>query len=176
MKAFFPYLAALVLVLTLTGPVHAAGPSFDPGRPTAINFTSPAPPLTKSAQSETASKREWKKAWIASWIAFAAVSALDAHSSQGRREANPLLRNSDGRFSNGKASILKGAIGGGFFAFQWWTAKKHPEANYYRAFTIANTGATAGLGAITIRNYGLPAPQITTPASTPLPDYLRPVE
>ena len=46
-----------------------------------------------------ASKRRWKKAWIASWVAFAAVNLLDAHSSASRRELNPLLRNSDGTFS-----------------------------------------------------------------------------
>ena len=43
-------------------------------------------------------QKRWKKAWIASWVAFAAVNLLDAHSSIGKRELNPLLSNSQGRF------------------------------------------------------------------------------
>ena len=63
-------------------------------------------------------QKRWKKAWIASWIAFAAVNLLDAHSSAGKRELNPLLSNSEGRFSARKAAMIKSAVGGGFFAVQ----------------------------------------------------------
>ena len=43
---------------------------------------------------EQNSRSRWRKAWIASWVAFAAANILDARSSQGKYEANPLLRNS----------------------------------------------------------------------------------
>ena len=99
-------------------------------------------------------KKRWKKAWIASWIAFAAVNLLDAHSSMGRRELNPLLRNADGTFSGRKAAMIKAAVGGGFFAFQWWTQRRNPEANHYKAFTIANSAAAASFGVVAMRNYG----------------------
>ncbi len=180
MKTLTHCLVAATIVLGLSSPfagkAFAANPGFDPVLPATASYTSPTPSIAHPVEREQPGRRKWKKAWIASWIAFAAVSALDAHSSQGRREANPLLRNSDGRFSNGKASLLKGALGGGFFAFQWWTAKKNPEVNHYRAFTLTNTAVTAGLGAVAIRNYGLPSVQTTPAAATPLPDYLRPVE
>ena len=42
-------------------------------------------------EREQRNKRKWKKTWIASWIAFAAVNMLDTHSSVGRPELNPLL-------------------------------------------------------------------------------------
>lgn len=180
MKTLTHCLAAATLVLGLSSPfagaAAAADPAFDRALPVTASYASPTPVIAKSMEREQSGRRKWKKAWIASWVAFAAVSALDAHSSQGRREANPLLRNSDGRFSNGKASLLKGALGGGFFAFQLWTAKKNPEVNHYRAFTLTNTAVTAGLGAVAIRNYGLPSIQTAPAAATPLPDYLRPVE
>ena len=180
MKTLIYYLAAAVLILGLGGPfagrTFAADPAFDPALPVTASYTSPQPSIARPVEREHPGRRKWKKAWIASWVAFAAVSALDAHSSQGRREANPLLRNSDGRFSNRKASLFKAALGGGFFAFQWWTAKKNPEVNHYRAFTLTNTAVTAGLGAVAVRNYGLPPVEAAPAAATPLPAYLRPVE
>ncbi len=116
-------------------------------------------------------KRKWKKAWIATWIAFAAVNVLDAHSSVGRPELNPLLRGSDGRFSPGKAALIKAAIGGGFFGLQWWMARSNPAANYYKSFTIATGAASGGLGAIAARNYRL-GPRAPNKAATP--KYLAP--
>ena len=101
------------------------------------------------------SKRRWKKAWIASWVVFAAVNLLDAHSSAGRRELNPLLRNSDGTFSARKAALIKSAVGGGFFAVQWWIARKNPHTNHYKPFAIATGAAAAGLGVVSVRNYGV---------------------
>ena len=71
-----------------------------------------------------------------------------------------------------KAQIL----GGGFFAWQAWTAKKNPDMNFYKTFTLTNTAVTGGLGAIAARNYSLPSIQATPAASMPLPDYLRRVE
>ena len=101
-------------------------------------------------------QKRWKKAWIASWVAFAAVNLLDAHSSAGKRELNPLLSNGQGRFSARKAAMIKSAVGGGFFAVQWWMARKNRDADYYRTFTIANSAMTAGLGTVAVHNYGVP--------------------
>jgi len=101
------------------------------------------------------SKRRWKKAWIGSWLAFAAVNVLDAHSSQGHGEANPFLRGSNGGFANGKATAVKGALGAGFFLFQRHLIKKNPDQNYYKTFTFANTAATGAMGAVAAHNYTL---------------------
>jgi|GEM_PF-2207197 len=101
------------------------------------------------------SKRRWKKAWIGSWLAFAAVNLVDAHSSQGHGEANPFLRGSDGGFANGRATAVKGALGAGFFLWQRHLIKKNPGHNYYKTFTFANTAATGAMGAVAAHNYTL---------------------
>lgn len=109
-----------------------------------------------------------KKQWVASWLAVAAANVLDVHSSQGRREANPLLRDSSGRFSVGKASLIKAAVTGGFFAVQWGVVRSRPESGVVRGFTIANTVAAGGLGAVAVRNYAL-----GPPGPRPVPAHLR---
>ena len=97
------------------------------------------------------------------------MNLLDAHSSAGRRELNPLLRGSDGTFSARKALLIKSAFGGGFFAAQWWLARKNPEANHSKAFSIATGAAATGLGVVAARNYGVRkvAQQDSTAAAHP---------
>jgi len=152
---------AIVLFLTAAAavtPARAADPVREAaGRKSAVVYS---PTETRyisrlPERSTNNSKRRWKKAWIASWVAFAAVNLLDAHSSSGRRELNPLLRNNDGTFSNRKAALMKSAIGGGFFAVQWWIARKNPHTNHYKAFSIATGAAAAGLGVVAASNYGV---------------------
>ncbi len=122
-------------------------------------------------EREQRNKRKWKKTWIASWIAFAAVNMLDTHSSVGRPELNPLLRGKDGKFSVGKAALIKAAIGGGFFGLQYWMTKTNPDKNYYKAFSIATGAAAGGLGAVAVRNYRLESP---SPNKAATPAYLAP--
>ena len=121
-----------------------------------LSYISPRP--TDNPQKQ----KRWKKAWIA----FAAVNLLDAHSSAGKRELNPLLSNSQGRFSARKAALIKSAVGGGFFAVQWWMARKNRDADYYRTFTIANSAMTAGLGTVAVHNYGVPKAEADLTSST----------
>ena len=125
-----------------------------------LRYISPRP--TDNPQKQ----KRWKKAWIASWIAFAAVNLLDAHSSVGKRELNPLLSNSQGRFSARKAALIKSAVGGGFFAVQWWMARKNRDGDYYRTFTIANSAMTAGLGTVAVHNYGVPKAEADLTSTT----------
>lgn len=109
--------------------------------------------------------RPWKKRWLVSSAALVAVNLLDVHSSRGLGEGNPLLRDASGRFATRRAVLLKGAITGGFLAFQYGLMRAHPEKNYYRVFTVANTLATGSLGAVVAHNYALPErPSRTVPA------------
>ena len=115
-------------------------------------------------------RRYWKGVWIATWAAFVAVNILDAHSSAGRREANPLLRNADGVFSSRKAILVKSAAGGGFLALQSWLAHKNPGENHYKTFAIATGAVTAGLGVAAAHNYGV---QPVSPQAAPfVPAYV----
>ena len=104
------------------------------------------------------SRRRWRNAWLGSIAAFAAANAFDLHSSHGKMELNPLLRSSDGRFSTGRAAAMKGGIGAGFIALQGWMIHKSPKKNLYKHFTFANGAAAGGLGALAVRNYGIPRP------------------
>jgi hypothetical protein len=111
----------------------------------------------------------WKKRWIASWVVLAAVNVLDVHSSMGRGEANPLFRNSEGRFAPGKAILIKSAIAGGFFSYQLWRVRSHPEKNSYVPFTIMNGIGAGALGTVAAHNYSLPRP-----AAPVVPAHLAP--
>jgi hypothetical protein len=127
---------------------------------TRITFTTSVLVLLMSSTlgAETPASRPWKKRWLVSSAALVAVNFLDVHSSRGLGEANPLLRDASGRFATRRAILLKGAITGGFLAFQYGLMRAHPEKNYYRVFTVANAVAAGSLGAVVAHNYRLPAP------------------
>jgi hypothetical protein len=63
--------------------------------------------LASPAQGQTIAPRSPDRAWQASLGVLAVASAADLASSVGRREANPLLRGRDGRFSPGRAVVVK---------------------------------------------------------------------
>jgi hypothetical protein len=112
------------------------------------------------AQVESA-PNEGKKRWLLSAVALIAASALDAHASQSRYEMNPLLRGSNGTFSNRRGFIIKSAAGGGMLLLQAILIKRNPDRNLYRPFALTNgiiAGVTAGAA---FRNYQ--APRATTP-------------
>jgi hypothetical protein len=131
-----------------------------------LAMAAPGAPPEPAARESPQERGKWKKRWIASWVALAASNVLDIHSSQGYREANPLMRDHRGQFAPGKAALIKGVITGGFLSCQLWTIRAHPEKDYYRPFTLANGVAAGALGGVAIRNYSLPdpAPVATVPA------------
>jgi hypothetical protein len=92
----------------------------------------------------------WQKRWAVSMIPLFASQSLDAASSYGLRELNPLLADPDGRFGVRAAAIKFGVIGG-MVGVEYLVVKKFPRAAKF--FTILNwtmAGATTGLA---IRNY-----------------------
>lgn len=117
---FLSATVAFVLSSLAPQPGRAAG---HPGAPSVI---APSP----EAGVPSAGRGKWRKRWIASGVALAALNLLDVHSSLGRGEANPLFRNSSGHFATGKAVAIKSAITGGFFASQLLLVRAHPEKNY----------------------------------------------
>ncbi len=83
-----------------------------------------------------------KKLWWVSVAALAGASVLDARSSWGRHELNPLLQGPNGRF--GARSVeIKSAIVGVGLAFQW-IALRHHSQKIEKPLSIANLAA-AGL-------------------------------
>jgi hypothetical protein len=91
--------------------------------------------------------------WKASVVALAAASAVDAHSSWGKREANPILANADGRFG-GRAIAIKAAITGAALGMQWMLVKRGgPRAT--RVAAIGNTVMAGYYAHVAIHNYGV---------------------
>ncbi len=120
---------------------------------------------------QEAPQAEGKKRWLWSAVALVAASALDAHSSHGRMETNPLLRGSNGTFNSRRAFLVKGAANGGVLLLQAILVKKMPDRNLYKSFALTNSimaGVTAGTA---LRNYQMPQASLA-PAPAAPPDYL----
>ncbi len=90
----------------------------------------------------TPTNKPSKRLWWVSVAALAGASVLDARSSWGRRELNPLLQGPNGRFS-ARSVEIKSAIVGVGLAFQW-VALRHHSQKLEKPLGIANLAA-AGL-------------------------------
>lgn len=95
-------------------------------------------------QSAPAEKPGHKNLWWASVAALATASVLDARSSWGRQELNPLLQGPNGRF-NARSVEIKSAIVGASVAFQWFALRHHSQ-KLEKPLGFANLAA-AGLTA-----------------------------
>lgn len=87
--------------------------------------------------------------WKASIVALATSTSIDAGSSWGRLEANPILRNSDGRFGV-QGVALKAAIFGGVVGAQHLLLRNHPKQEKYA--TLTNFVFSGVLSAAAISN------------------------
>jgi acyl dehydratase len=85
---------------------------------------------------------------------FAEANLLDVMSSYHRRELNPILAGSGGRF-DASSVARKGLLIGAILGTQMYLVHKHPRT--MRRAAIANYIATAALAAIVAHNYLLPA-------------------
>jgi hypothetical protein len=90
------------------------------------------------------------KLWWASVAAVVAGSAVDAHSSWGRQELNPLLRGAGGEFGM-KAVAIKAAITGGVVGVQYLLLKKNPGGARHAA--IANFAMAGVFGGVAYYNH-----------------------
>jgi hypothetical protein len=93
-------------------------------------------------QSTPANKPSSKRLWWVSVAALAGASVLDARSSWGRHELNPLLQSPNGRFS-ARSVEIKSAIVGVGLAFQW-VALRHQSQKLEKPLSFVNLAA-AGL-------------------------------
>jgi hypothetical protein len=96
----------------------------------------------------------WKKRWAISIAAMAAASLLDAATSTGKIEQNPLLRNSQGQFCGGRAAAYKSAAAGGLVALELLFARKDPAL--YKASTVVNFATAGAFTAMAWRNRSVP--------------------
>jgi hypothetical protein len=110
--------------------------------------------IMTSSQEERSSKSDakWRRQWAISLAPLFASQALDAASSYGMRELNPLLASPNGGFGM-KATGIKFGVIGALAGVEYLLVKKYPRSA--KVFTIVNwttAGATTGLA---VHNYGL---------------------
>jgi hypothetical protein len=84
--------------------------------------------------------------------ALVAANVLDARSSMGGYETNPLLRDTQGRFSPGRTVMIKSAASGGMLLLQLLLHKKMPEQELEKPCAVVNFAAAAVVGATAFRN------------------------
>jgi hypothetical protein len=90
------------------------------------------------------------QAWKRSLIPFLASQSLDAASSYGYRELNPLLAGRDGRFGV-RATTLKFAAVGALIGMEYLVARKNPRmANLFSKMNWSGAAATTGFA---VHNY-----------------------
>lgn len=95
---------------------------------------------------------QWHRQWAISLVPLLASEGLDAASSYGMRELNPLLAGSDGGFGT-KATAIKFGVIGTLAGAEYLVIRSHPASAKF--FTIVNwvtAGATTGLA---VHNYRL---------------------
>lgn len=83
---------------------------------------------------------------------LAAANVMDARSSVGRYETNPLLQNGQGRFSVGRGIAVKSAASGGMILVQLLLQKRMPEQRLEKQAAIVNFAAAAAVGATAYKN------------------------
>jgi len=103
--------------------------------------------LVHPRDNRTDGRMRW---WKRSAVMLAAAGAVDAASSYGRAEVNPVLRGAGGRFS-AKSVGIKAAITGGGLLAQWLIVRKNPETAGKLA--IVNVGMSGALGGVAAYNW-----------------------
>jgi len=114
------------------------------GQLPASEFAAPTVAGQRFAQRVDNDSR-WRRQWAISLAPLWASEALDAASSYGLREQNPLLAGSNGSFGM-KAAGIKFGVVGALVGGEYLLVRKHPASAKF--FTIVNwvtAGATTGL-------------------------------
>jgi hypothetical protein len=94
----------------------------------------------------------WRRQWAISLAPLFASEALDAASSYGMRELNPLLAGSNGGFGM-RATALKFGVIGALAGAEYLVVRKRPaSAKFFTLVNWVTAGATTGLA---VHNFGL---------------------
>ena len=110
----------------------------------------PAPYGTPAGDDSTG---RWKRHWAISAVALVAASALDAGSSWGRNEANPVLQQTGHSFG-GRSIGIKLGITAIPLLLQHLAARNNE--GLYKPFALANYGGATFFTGVAVRNFGVP--------------------
>ena len=131
----------------------AAATAFLPAAPAAIGSVDPRDFGERAATRLSSNDAKWKKQWVISLAPLFASEALDAASSYGMRELNPLLAGSNGGFGM-KATVLKFGVAGALAGVEYVLVKKYPRsAKFFTVVNWSTAGVTSGLA---MHNFQLP--------------------
>lgn len=151
MRKFKASLAALSFCTLVGGPIAYAADALVPPALPAIDNSIES--LTRESGRRESGHGNWQKKWAISLAPLLASEALDAASSYGLRELNPMLAQPDGRFGM-KAAGVKFGVVGGLIGVEYLLVKKYPRsAKFFTVINWTTAGATTGLA---IHNYTLP--------------------
>jgi hypothetical protein len=137
---------ALAVAVTSIASLKAADSAPINSKPAESQLVQPVPTYRSVAEDRS------YKAWKISLAPMIAGFAVDAASSRGLRETNPLLAGPDGRFG-AKASIIKVGIAGALIGVEYLILRKHPGAA--KLLWKLNLGSAAVSGFTTAHNYSL---------------------
>lgn len=109
--------------------------------------------LVGAETQQQARNHAWRHRWLLSLGPLVASQSLDAASSWGLRELNPVLAGPDGRFGT-KATAIKFGVIGGLTGAEYLLVKRFPaSAKFFTAVNYTMAGITSGLA---VHNYQLP--------------------
>jgi hypothetical protein len=106
----------------------------------------------RGGERSSASNAKWRRQWSISLAPLFASQALDAASSYGMRELNPLLASPDGGFGM-KATSLKFGVIGALATTEYFLVRKYPRSA--KVFTIVNWTTAGATSALAVHNYSL---------------------
>jgi hypothetical protein len=109
--------------------------------------------LAQSAEQVARGEARWRRQWVISLATLVAAQTLDAASSYGMRELNPLLASANGGFGL-KAVAIKFATMGAFMGVESMLVRKHPKTA--KMFTLLNWTAAGVTASFAVHNYQLP--------------------
>ena len=143
MRPIVAPIVAFVFVIFLTGPVARAEDASIPAESIAI----PAATVSIDQASHQA-----LKAWTRSLAPLVASQALDAASSYGYRELNPMLADNNGDFGM-KSTVVKFAVVGALIGAEYLLVRKSPRTG--KLFAILNWSGAAVTTGLAVHNYAV---------------------
>lgn len=103
-----------------------------------------------STDLREANARKFTRAWERSLIPLFASQSLDAASSYGYRELNPMLADANGKFGM-KATSVKFSVVAGLVGVEYLLVRKSPKAA--RLFEKLNWSSSALTSGLAVRNF-----------------------
>jgi len=117
---------------------------------TVLVHAADTPDLEAAEASRNAARRALMRSWQRSLVPLLASQSLDAASSYGYRELNPLLAGPNGAFGV-KATTVKFAVVGALIGVEYLLSRKSPKAA--RLFTRLNWSSAAVTTGLAVHNY-----------------------